>query len=64
MNPDSPTLADTSFYSNSMSLYSSTVLSAIWSHFVTLCNVMKVVGTIILPEDLERDEISWLQLNA
>lgn len=61
-NHDSPTPVGTSFCFNTMSLYSNTLLSAIWSHFITLFNVMKQMGTIILPKDLGRNEISWSQL--
>lgn len=64
MNHETPTPVGTSFHSNSMSLYSNKVLSATWSHFITLCNDMKLVGAFILPEDLGRNEISWPQLSA
>lgn len=64
MSHDSPTPVGTSFYSTSfysMSLFSNTALLTIWSHFITLHNV---VGTIILPKVLERNEISWLSVCA
>lgn len=51
---DSPTPVGTSFYSKTMSLFSNTVLLTIWSHFLTLHNV---VGTIISSKVLERNKI-------